>query len=492
MTAHLIAHHQKMGILEVLLWFISPQRKGKGSSSNNFVECPEEMRAQLEHNWQIRLSFLLIAILDWVALPLANFGDWIEFLLNLFSHNGGLLKTLLQTLKWDVVMPKKGTDTYLSMIGHLDNRVNLNGRVLDVPPVYANVEAGSRFCADLCIMASKLVYENENVVKNTVTNNWKMHFVDFFNFWNENLQKYSTQAFIFCDKEVDAQLVVLAFRGTEPFNAYDWITDIDFSWNKLGVLGRVHLGFLEALGLLNRSACNNQIHPNSENNKDFSFANAILDQDPQNPLAYYTLCKRLTELLKQHKNAKFMVTGHSLGGALAALFPAILFLQEEEKLLEKLLAVYTFGQPRVGDGEFATFMDKHLNQPKPRYFRIVYSNDIVPRLPYDDHIFFFKHFGVCLYYDSCYTEWNLPEQPNKNYSLLHSVSIRLNAIWELVHSLVMPYTKGKEYRETWLSTAMRIGGILVPGVSAHMTSNYVNSVRLGPSMLTPILSAQKE
>eukprot|EP01018_Ginkgo_biloba_P040529 Gb_06717 [translate_table: standard] len=462
MTTHLIAHHQKMGILEVLLWFISPQRKGKGSSSNSFVECPEEMRAQLEDNWQIRLSFLLIAILDWVALPLANLGDWIEFLLNLFSHNGGLFKTLLQTLK-------------------------------DVPPVYANVEAGSRFCADLCIMASKLIYENENVVKNTVTNNWKMHFVDFFNFWNEKLQKYSTQAFIFCDKEVDAQLVVLAFRGTEPFNAYDWITDIDFSWNKLGVLGRVHLGFLEALGLLNRSASSNQINPNSENNKDFSFeTNVILDQDPQKPLAYYTLCKRLTELLKQHKNAKFMVTGHSLGGALAALFPAILFLQKEEKLLEKLLAVYTFGQPRVGDGEFATFMDKHLNQPKPRYFRIVYSNDIVPRLPYDDHIFFFKHFGVCLYYDSCYTEWNLPEQPNKNYSPLHSMSIRVNAVWELVHSLVMPYTKGKEYRETWLSTAMRIGGILVPGVSAHMTSNYVNSVRLGPSMLTPILPAQKE
>eukprot|EP01018_Ginkgo_biloba_P001333 Gb_19947 [translate_table: standard] len=84
----------------------------------------------------------------------------------------------------DVVIPEKATDTYLSMIGHLDNRVYLNGRVLDVPPVYANVEAGSRFCADLCIMASKLVYENENVVKNAVTNNWKMHFVDFFNFWN--------------------------------------------------------------------------------------------------------------------------------------------------------------------------------------------------------------------------------------------------------------------------------------------------------------------
>jgi hypothetical protein len=62
----------------------------------------------------------------------------------------------------------------------------------------------------------------------------------------------NTQVYIFTDKKQDANAVVIAWRGTEAFNAYDWSTDIDFSWvrfqNKMGV----HLGFLEALGLCDR------------------------------------------------------------------------------------------------------------------------------------------------------------------------------------------------------------------------------------------------
>eukprot|EP01018_Ginkgo_biloba_P001334 Gb_15881 [translate_table: standard] len=138
-------------------------------------------------------------------------------------------------------------------------------------------------------------------------------------------------------------------------------------------------------------------------------------------------------------------------------------LWEEEKLLEKLLAVYTFGQPGVGDRVFANFMEKNLNQPKPRYFRIVYSNDIVPRA----------------------------EEPNRNFSLVYLVSMRLNAVWELIQSLLLRYRKGKEFKETWLSVMSRIVGLLLPGVSAHSPVNYVKAVRLGPSMLTPTLPVDR-
>jgi hypothetical protein len=62
----------------------------------------------------------------------------------------------------------------------------------------------------------------------------------------------NTQAFVVMDKPEDANLVVVAFRGTEAFNAYDRSTDIDFSWAKLDGLGGVHLGFLEALGVVTR------------------------------------------------------------------------------------------------------------------------------------------------------------------------------------------------------------------------------------------------
>jgi hypothetical protein len=78
------------------------------------------------------------------------------------------------------------------------------------------------------------------------------------------------------------------------------------------------------------------------------------------------------------------VTGHSLGGAMAAMMAVM--LRHERKfsrdgdLTDRLRAVYTFGQPMLGDHRFARACgrDAFLREKVIRY---VYDSDVVPHLP---------------------------------------------------------------------------------------------------------------
>lgn len=224
-------------------------------------------------------------------------------------------------------------------------------------------------------------------------------------FFAEFQKQYSTQVFILCDQRKDANLIMISFRGTEPFDADDWSTDFDYSWFEIPKLGKVHVGFLEALGLGDRSnAATFQAHLDRVNEGLPCIAKEKLPPGLmlERTTAYSAVRNKLKTLLVEHKKAKFIVTGHSLGGALAVLFPTVLLLHEEKEVMQRLLGIYTFGQPRVGDQQLRKFMEAHLEHPIPRYFRVVYCNDLVPRLPYDDNTFLYKHFGVCLYFDSCY------------------------------------------------------------------------------------------
>lgn len=191
---------------------------------------------------------------------------------------------------------------------------------------------------------------------------------------------------MFQDKIEDSNLVVVAFRGTIPYDADDWITDVDLSWYELEGVGKLHAGFMKALGL----------------QKNTGWPKEIDESPDQKLFAYYEIRKELKRILSKNEKAKFILTGHSLGGALAILFAAILSLHEEEWLLDKLEGVYTFGQPRVGDVQFGNFMKDKFNKYNVKYYRHVYSNDMVPRLPFDDTALFFKHFGSCVYYNSLY------------------------------------------------------------------------------------------
>ncbi|XP_010542345.1 PREDICTED: uncharacterized protein LOC104815591 [Tarenaya hassleriana] len=438
-----------------------------------------------DHRWVIVVSILVRKIIGLFRKPMEYTGFVVDFFLNLLSENGGFFGLLLRLIQAKVVIPERGTETFISTIGQLDGRIDLYRRH-DFARHFENLassgernvklEPGSRVLLDLCMMASKLAYENAKVVENVVTLHWKMNLVEFLNCWNDYEKDMSTQVFILTDKPKDANLILISFRGTEPFDADDWSTDFDYSWYEIPQLGRLHMGFIEAMGLGNRNET--LFHETSSENP------RIIPPDMAKRGAYYSVRRILKRLLQEHGNAEFVVTGHSLGGALAILFPTVLVLHGETETMKRLLGVYTFGQPRIGDREIGKFMKAHLDDPVRRYFRVVYCNDLVPRLPYDDKTFLYKHFGLCLYYDSFYNETQVEDEPDPNpYTVRYMISSRINAVWELIRGLTMGYTHGPEYKEGWFSILLRLMGLVAPGGSAHSPTNYINSVRLGPDSI---------
>ena len=137
-------------------------------------------------------------------------------------------------------------------------------------------------------------------------------------------------------------------------------TDLDARKTKFP-FGKVHLGFLRAL-------------------------NAVW--------------KDIKKVLKreQESSKPLFVTGHSLGGALANLAVAWII---NERLI-KTNGLYTYGQPRVGDKEFA---DKFDSVFKSRTFRFQNNEDAVPLVPWASG---YKHVGHCMYFD---TFGNLKKDP---------------------------------------------------------------------------------
>ena len=152
-------------------------------------------------------------------------------------------------------------------------------------------------------------------------------------------------------------VVVVSFRGTETEDPSDLVTDANFihqPWmNESGqATGKIHSGFAEAL------------------------LNGHLLQNLVNHLQNYT------------SPARILLTGHSLGAALATLTASYL---APTNLLASDLHLYTFGSPRVGDNVFAKSM---ISVDHARY---VDCCDLVTRIPPEE--FGFVHVGSLRYID---------------------------------------------------------------------------------------------
>ncbi|KAG9129540.1 hypothetical protein Leryth_025089 [Lithospermum erythrorhizon] len=457
-TDYLVLEAENASLFDLFRIFYSSEL-----DKRDFFDAPtgsvEALLASFRHRWVVFVSVVAQKLLLLGGAPMKWIGSTIELLLNYPISNGGYFNLLVNLVKGRVVRPDVLSSTFRSLMGNLDLRVDLD----------KNITKGDyRYNAALSIMASKLSYENEAFVETVVREKWQMEFLNFYNFYNDYLDTYSTQAIIFQDKKNNPELVMVAFRGTEPFNPDDWRADVDLSWYELPGLGRIHAGFMKALGLQKEKGWPKEIDQNNN----------------QKPLyAYYAIREQLKQIIIENKNTKFIMSGHSLGGALAILFLSILVLQNEELLLERCEGVYTFGQPRVGDEEFGEFMKKNLRSFNIGYHRYVYANDIVPRLPYDDKTLYYKHFGPSIYFNVFYKGQILEEEPNKNYfSLMWVLPKYLNAIFELIRSSILPWILGDEYREGWFEILYRVIGLIIPGLSNHGPQDYDNVTRLASSI----------
>lgn len=190
-------------------------------------------------------------------------------------------------------------------------------------------------------LAAQLSYEEQHKIETIVVKSWGF---DKFKFISA---PDGTQCFIMSNEEI----IVVSFRGTD--SPEDWITNLDFKLIDAPLKGKVHQGF------------------------DSSLTNI------------WPIIKRTIASFRDSKAKSLWFTGHSLGAALATL--AVARFREEDRAVDGL---YTFGQPRVGDREFARNFNFDF---KPYTFRFVNNNDIVTRIPSREplkysHVGTFKYF----------------------------------------------------------------------------------------------------
>lgn len=146
------------------------------------------------------------------------------------------------------------------------------------------------------------------------------------------------------------QAIVLTFRGTS--NLRNWVENARVC-KKTFVFGTVHSGFWDCA-------------------------------DDQMTLFMAPVKK----LLDDYPSYTLVLTGHSLGGALATL--SAVLLQRMYDVDVGRMHLVTYGQPRVGDFDLVSW----INMQEWKVTRVVNANDLVPHLPLNAMGYFHSHTQV--------------------------------------------------------------------------------------------------
>jgi triacylglycerol lipase len=189
---------------------------------------------------------------------------------------------------------------------------------------------------------SQLAYEDDEAKIDAIAQRWKLRrLVSFRPLADTVLPMPRTIGCVLKGRDMH----IVAFSGTDPLAVANWITNFSFAMTADGI----HRGFGAALDAA------------------WPAVARVLGADAP--------------------AGNLLAVGHSLGGALAVLC-ARRALQE---LAIKADAVYTFGQPRIGNTVFAEHFNGALGE---RTYRLIHGQDIVPTVP--PATLGFVHVGRCL------------------------------------------------------------------------------------------------
>ncbi|CAJ2658587.1 unnamed protein product [Trifolium pratense] len=142
----------------------------------------------------------------------------------------------------------------------------------------------------------------------------------------------------------DPHAIIIAFRGTNGHSLQNWIEDLYWKQHEINYPdmddAMVHRGFYTAYH-------NTTIRP------------AVLGA--------------VERAKKFYGDIQIIVIGHSMGGAMAAFCALDLTVNKQENKVQ----VMTFGQPRIGNGVFASLYSELI----PNTIRVTHDHDMVPHLP---------------------------------------------------------------------------------------------------------------
>jgi len=202
-----------------------------------------------------------------------------------------------------------------------------------------------------------------------------------------------TNTFGYCAYDRSRNEVFLSFRGTVPTSIKNWIEDLKFWKADTPFDGlanaKVAKGFNECYRALSVGA---------------------------------TRCVR--SALEILPTARLVITGHSLGGALATLATL------DMKVVQNLKGdIYTYGSPRVGNNGFADHFAAHLRGAQQ--WRLVNDRDIVPHVP--PHAFDFQHVDLEVWEHGAQYKVCNPGKEDPTCSASVILPILPDSIWDHLH-----------------------------------------------------------